>query len=256
MRKMIPMQKSATILSQVCRAGAAPKKRAASSFGLRLVGVRYDFYLSFIKLVVGFWLASLILLIIDWRSGNLTQRPRDPPFTRPDVEEVEETEEEEEERRAYRPVGSTAPPPVTITSSSIPPVATRRSTYDNTHSPFDDTNRLSAVSAVTTAAASASTAYPNTAQRNSGYSGYATPPAAVASRPSFDAYGAFSDPAPTGFGGASSSFAPPTISEANEPRISRTMQYADPYAAVRASFTSTSNGPSGAPPSYTSYTGY
>jgi len=43
------------------------------------------------------------------------------------------------------------------------------------------------------------------------------------SRPSIDAYGAFSDPAPTGFD------APPT-----SPGVSRTMQYADPYAAVRA----------------------
>lgn len=210
----------------------------------------------FFWLAFGFWLASLILLIIDWRSGNLTQRPRDPPFTRPDVEEVEEAEEEEEEeRRAYHPVGSTVPPPVTIATSTIPPVATRRPTYDNPNSPFDDMNRLSAISAATTAAASASTAYPNTAQRNSGYSGYATPPAA-ASRPSLDAYGAFSDPAPTGFGGVSNSFAPQTTAEANGPRISRTMQYADPYAAVRASLTS-SNGSLGAPPpSYTSYTGY
>ncbi|KAL4066822.1 hypothetical protein V8B97DRAFT_1949111 [Scleroderma yunnanense] len=212
----------------------------------------------FFWLTFGFWLASLILLIIDWRSGNLTQRPRDPPFTRPDVEEVEEEEEEEEEHRAYQPVGSTAPPPVMTTA--IPPVATapaRRSTYDNsnvTNSPFTDTNRFSAVSS-TAAATPASTAYPNNVQRNSGYSGYATPPAAV-SRQSLDVYGAFSDPAPTGFGGVSSSFAPPANSEANGPRISRTMQYADPYAAVRASLTSNASSSAAPPPSYTSYTGY
>ena len=43
------------------------------------------------------------------------------------------------------------------------------------------------------------------------------------SRSSIDAYGAFSDPAPTGFDAAPTS-----------PGVSRTMQYADPYAAVRA----------------------
>ncbi|KAF8484371.1 hypothetical protein JB92DRAFT_3085683 [Gautieria morchelliformis] len=45
------------------------------------------------------------------------------------------------------------------------------------------------------------------------------------SRPSIDAYGAFSDPTPSGFD------APAPAS----PGVSRTMQYADPYAAVRAS---------------------
>ncbi|KAJ8580575.1 hypothetical protein M405DRAFT_834049 [Rhizopogon salebrosus TDB-379] len=52
-----------------------------------------------------------------------------------------------------------------------------------------------------------------------------------------DAYGAFSDPAPSGFGGVSTTYAPPP---------------ADPYAAVRASLaTSTTS-----PPSYEPYTGY
>ena len=255
MRTTIPMQKSAQTLSLACRAGAAPKKQPASSFGLHSVGI-HAFHSFLLTPPVGFWLASFVLLIIDWRSGNLTQRPRDPPFTRPDIEEVEEEEEEEEEeRRPYRPVGSAAPPPITTTSSAIPPVAARRPTYDNSHvaSPFADTNRLSAVSSAPTTVTTASTAYLSTAQRNSGYSGYATPPAAT-SRPSLDAYGAFSDPAPTGFGGVSNSYAPSAPSEASGPRISRTMQYADPYAAVRASLAP--SGSSGAPPSYTSYTGY
>lgn len=213
----------------------------------------------FFWLAFGFWLASLVLLIIDWRSGNLTQRPKDPPFTRPDVEEVEE-EEDEPEHTAYRPVGSVAPLPaaaVSQTTTAIPPVATavpRRSTYDDSNaanSPFDDSNRFSGVSATTTAPMSSG--YSSGAYRDSGYSGYATPPAAT-SRHSLDVYGAFSDPAPTGFGGVSSSFTTTSTADANAPRVSRTMQYADPYAAVRASLTS--GGTSGPPPSYTSYTGY
>lgn len=54
---------------------------------------------------------------------------------------------------------------------------------------------------------------------------YSSPP----SRPSIDAYGAFSDPLPTGYSNPNA-YAPP---ESN--RMSRTMQYADPYAAVQAS---------------------
>lgn len=55
-------------------------------------------------------------------------------------------------------------------------------------------------------------------------------------RPSIDTYGAFSDPAPSGFG------APPS------PGVSRTMQYADPYAAVRASLGNAPPMPQPAPP--------
>lgn len=201
----------------------------------------------------GFWLASLVLLIIDWRSGNLTTRPLDPPFTRPDVEEAEE-EEEEPESTAYQPVGSAAPPPAQTsqTTTILPPAVTapRRSTHDNSDvasSPFDDSNRWSA--ATTTTTAPSTTTYSSSALRNSGY---ATPPAA-ASRPSLDAYGAFSDPAPSGFGGVSSSFASPSTGDPNAPRISRTMQYADPYAAVRASLAATGHAP---PPSYESFSGY
>ncbi|KAF9243555.1 hypothetical protein BU15DRAFT_42893 [Melanogaster broomeanus] len=186
----------------------------------------------FFWLTFGFWLASLVLLIIDWRSGNLTTRPLDPPFTRPDIEEVEE--EEELETTAYRPVAA----------------AQRGSTYDSSdapNSPFTDSNRWTPATA-----APSTTAYPSNAYRTSEYPGYTTPPAA-ASRPSLDAYGAFSDPAPSGFGGVSSSFAPPSTGDPNAPRISRTMQYADPYAAVRASLVA--SGHSVGPPSYEPYSG-
>jgi len=80
---------------------------------------------------------------------------------------------------------------------------------------------------------------------------------AGASRPSMDAYGAFSDPAPSGFG---SSNQPPVLPEVDVgPRVSRTMQYADPYAAVRAQIAA-GDAPAGTatppPPGYESYQGY
>jgi len=106
-----------------------------------------------------------------------------------------------------------------------------------------------------------------------------TPTPQVAGRPSMDAYGAFSDPAPSGFGTSrynqvtndyphSYSTAPPVRSNAVGPPIlpepdlgpmvSRTMQYADPYAAVRASIAGQQGGSptSAVPPSYESYQGY
>lgn len=72
-----------------------------------------------------------------------------------------------------------------------------------------------------------------------------------------DAYGAFSDPAPSGFGGVSASHAPATSeSESGAPKVSRTMQYADPYAAVRASLASGTSAPAATTSSYEPYTGY
>jgi len=72
------------------------------------------------------------------------------------------------------------------------------------------------------------------------------------SRPSMDAYGAFSDPAPTGYGqGAQSGGAPVSP-------VSRTMQYADPYAAVRGRIAQAGGAaaaPTAQPPSY-DYLGY
>jgi hypothetical protein len=54
-------------------------------------------------LVSGFWLASFVLLILDWRAGNLGTPPRDPPFTRPDAD----VEEGEEGEHSYQPVANT-----------------------------------------------------------------------------------------------------------------------------------------------------
>lgn len=61
-------------------------------------------------------------------------------------------------------------------------------------------------------------------------------------RQSMDTYGAFSDPAPSGFN---------TGSQPPSPGVSRTMQYADPYAAVRANIGPRVGQPNiGGPPSY------
>jgi len=94
----------------------------------------------------------------------------------------------------------------------------------DTTSPFSDVYRYSGASA---------------GVGNSSPGGYNIP-SAPQPRPSLDAYGAFSDPPPSGFG----------ASPGNNgvTGVSRTMQYAnvDPYAAVRASVASEST----APPSY------
>jgi hypothetical protein len=221
----------------------------------------------FFWLAFGFWLASFILLIIDWRSGNLTSPPRDTPFTRPDVdvEEGEEVEEvEEEDGHSYQPV-----------ATNTVPTYPNQSTYDNSNasaSPFADSNRLSI------APTNTSTAYlpptntnrfstaDSSANRTSAYSTAPTTTTAPTtstnaayptSRPSMDAYGAFSDPAPSGFGGVSASYAP-TASESGSgaPKVSRTMQYADPYAAVRASLASGTGASAPTKSSYEPYTGY
>jgi len=170
------------------------------------------FWLAFIS-----WACTLGLLIVAWRSGELVQHnsgPRDPPFQHPPT--VSELEgEEEEEGSSYQ---------------HIPPVRRQTSDNDSPHSPFNDSNRYG------------------------GGNSYANAPAA--GRPSMDTYGAFSDPAPSGFGGGYTggpdriSSVPPQIPEI--PGVSRTMQYADPYAAVRANITHQPQ----TPPSYDSYGGY
>ena len=172
----------------------------------------------------GFWLASLALLIMDWRSGKLAG-PRDPPFNPPEAHEEGYAyghEEEEEESTAY---------------SSIPPVSQRQTTYDDAGapaSPFADPSRY----------------------RDSDATAYSPAPAGIpAGRPSMDAYGAFSDPAPSGFGtgspGGYAAPAPPASPPPPpQPAVSRTMQYADPYAAVRATIGQPA--PS-TPPSYDGY---
>ncbi|KAJ8509563.1 hypothetical protein ONZ45_g8290 [Pleurotus djamor] len=127
----------------------------------------------------------------------------------------------------------------------IPPAQTGQyrgsgaDTSNTDNSPFADANRYSDYNS------------------NTAYS----PTVPVASRPSMDVYGAFSDPAPSGFAASSQansspySSGPPVLPEPDVgPRVSRTMQYADPYAAIRANIGS--NPPAATPPSYESYQGY
>lgn len=168
----------------------------------------------FFWLVFVFWVASLILTILDWRNGKST-RPRDPPFV-PPVEDA--TELDEEDSLYDRPT---------------------KSAYEHSNSsgPFSDSNRYSGVPTVPSAGP---------------YSGAPQIP-----RQSFDSYGAFSDPAPSGFAPPTTSppsFAPSLSPPPENPRISRTMQYADPYARVRDAVSQSAAVP--AAPAYSSYNPY
>lgn len=163
---------------------------------------------------------------MDWRSGKI-HRPCDPPFHPPSVHE-DGFEDGDDEESAY---------------SHIPPVSHRASTYDDSNaqqsSPFSDANRFR----------DSGPSVPSSAAMPGGYGGGGIP----AGRPSMDAYGAFDDPPPSGFGAA-----PPAPESPSGPPVSRTMQYADPYAAVRAQIAPPPGSPPGAavPPSYESYQGY
>ncbi|KAF8274782.1 hypothetical protein EI94DRAFT_1713038 [Lactarius quietus] len=149
----------------------------------------------FFWLVFGAWVGTSALSFREWRK-NRSSRPRDPPFEHPDVDDGDE-------ESAYEVVPHLKRDP-------------------ESDSPFSDTYRYSGAS---------STMIDSSAGYNS--PGKYSIPSAPQPRPSLDAYGAFSDPAPTGF-------APPS-SDNGASGISRTMQYADPYAAVRASITSAPN---------------
>lgn len=171
----------------------------------------------FLWFAFAFWGASLGYLIWQWRQGKLNA-PRDPPFQRPQST-MEEGRDEEDEEADYH---------------VIPPVRESETSSYSQPNPFADSNR---------------------------YDSSSSSPYSVPSRPSMDAYGAFSDPAPSGFGGNNTPTPgrtgfgerPPVIPEPDlGPKVSRTMQYADPYAAVRANLAAGSQGP----PSYDSYQGY
>ena len=161
---------------------------------------------------------------MDWRSGRLP-RPRDPPFHPPVEVHEEGYEEDNDEESSYH---------------HIPPVSHRTTTYDDNNaqsSPFSDNSRFR------------DSDVPSSVLPGGEYGGGGVP----AGRPSMDAYGAFSDPAPSGFG----SVAPPTSPGGMpQPAVSRTMQYADPYAAVRASINPSLGAASSTPPSYETYQGY
>jgi len=191
----------------------------------------------FLWFAFGFWAASLVLLILDWRSGRISG-PRDPPFNASTLHDHVFEEGEGDEESAYE---------------HTPAVTQRNSTYDDSnvvHAPYSDV--AGAGRFKDSSDADSPGAYPS-------------PPsgAMATSRPSMDAYGAFSDPAPTGFGsGGSSSGSYPAGAAAPSspgaaPAVSRTMQYADPYAAVRTTIGSPAAASGvAAPPSYEGYQGY
>lgn len=157
------------------------------------------------------WLASLGWLIYEWRSGKL-HAPRDPPFTRP-VDDYDHEHDEEDEESTYGRI----PPARSNSNPNSYSSSNMMNANSNADSPFADSNR---------------------------YSG----------RQSVDAYGAFSDPAPTGFGSSAPGYSTaPRLPDPDfgggfaaspppQPQVSRTMQYADPYAAVRASIASAASG--------------
>jgi hypothetical protein len=188
------------------------------------------------------------MLILDWRSGKLfAHNQRDTPF-QPPIRDEEEAEEDD-----YVDIPPRQPRPASPGYDS-PNTSGGYAQLNSQH------RRYSGIPA-------------SSSQTPSPYSG-----PAAAGRPSMDAYGAFSDPAPSGFGSSGynnnnsnsgnnsphrhnrTSVAPPTVPEPDfgQPMVSRTMQYADPYAAVRASIGAGSpTAPQqGLPPSYESYTGY
>lgn len=138
---------------------------------------------------------------MDWRSGK-SSRPRDPPFTRP-AEVDEDYDDAADEESAYNH-----------------PVDHRSPTLDQSR-PEEDRYPSTAPSIPPIYFSDNST--PAQTPQSGGYT---SPP----SRPSMDVYGAFSDPVPSGY-------SDPNPYSQPEPRVSRTMQYADPYAAVRASIT-------------------
>ncbi|KAK0193619.1 hypothetical protein F5146DRAFT_1031459 [Armillaria mellea] len=161
----------------------------------------------FLWLAFVFWTASLGLLIWEWRKAGgrplRGRKPQDEPFAPPmDHESVTQYDEDDDDTSN---IVSHAQP-----SGGVVP-----------QDPFSDTSRYSGVSAQRPA----STAY--------------------SGRPSMDQYGAFSDPAPSGYSAGYSaspytstttpgSFVPVLPEPDLGPQVSRTMQYADPYAKVKA----------------------
>ncbi|KAG8968598.1 hypothetical protein FRC03_006718 [Tulasnella sp. 419] len=144
------------------------------------------------------WAGTLGLAIKDWRSGKL-HRPRDPPFTHPIVDTAHDDES------SYYPANRDARQTLTTHEEEE---------EEEDQSPFNDPQ-----------------------PRYGEGPAPSLPPVDVGPRPSVEVYGAFSDPAPTGYG--------------NTEGVSRTMQYADPYAAVRANIGGPrSPGQSQPPPTY------
>jgi len=174
----------------------------------------------FFWLAAIFWVCSAYLTFRDWRTGKSERertrnQARDPPFTHPDdpsgyapsirdgysAADAEAGEGGYDDRDRDAEYGRTER--YSGSAPQLPPLRQQSSGLtsgvSNPTSPFSDANRVPA-----------------------------------APRQSIDAYGAFSDPEPTGYNPSS-------------PGVSRTMQYADPYAAVTATLNRASASPSPEP---------
>ncbi|KAF7789747.1 hypothetical protein EIP86_000693 [Pleurotus ostreatoroseus] len=194
----------------------------------------------FFWLAFGFWLATFILAVLDWRSGKAS-RPRDPPFVHPedpeDFDDDDATTGAGDNRKSAYSMSS----PTTYSNPYDP-------ANNSSQSPFSDNNRYSGVS----------TTAPTT---TSAYGTAPSVPSIPAPRQSMDVYGAFSDPAPTGYTQPTPppTFAPPISPPPTGP--SRVLQYAtsaaaaDPYDAVRSKLNASraQSPPRSQPPSYSSY---
>lgn len=146
------------------------------------------------------WGATFAIILKEWRQGKTRGRPRDPPFTNP----IEHSHEASDTSSYY---------PSRSAPGGIRRPLTDVDEDEEPQSPFNDP--------------------PQT--RYAAGNAPSLPPVDTGPRHSIDAYGAFADPAPTGYND-------PPVPEG----VSRTMQYADPYAAVRANI-----GPrTGQPPGY------
>jgi hypothetical protein len=156
-------------------------------------------------------MASLILNIIYWRN-NKGLRPRDPPFEPP-------FDPASDSRGESRPV----------------------STIDQDHDEDDDEE--SQYGHVPQLNDNAATSPFSDANRARPYSGYSAGSATTGPRASVDNYGAFNDPVPSGYGASAPDFGQASGLAGNASAgVSRTMQYADPYAAVRASIAGSAGG--------------
>ena len=223
----------------------------------------FFFFRKSLLFLIVFWVGSLGMLVLDWKSGKLFAHynPRDAPFDPPPIRDEEE--EHEGEEGGYENVR-----PNVISGSGYDARPGGGSGYIQPSSSQQQPRRYSGL--------------PPSSHHPSSYSGTPAQPPPPQPRPSMDAYGAFSDPAPTGFGASydddalpspfshtrgggtgSGTFPEPDLGAGTgSPMVSRTMQYADPYAAVRASIVTGGGGgrtatpPQGLPPSYESYPGY
>lgn len=161
------------------------------------------FWLAFIS-----WGATFTVVLKEWREGKVrgSSRPRDPPFTAP----IEHSHEDSEASSYYPPTGE---------RDAMRPLSHIQEEDDEAQSPFND---------------------PPQTRYGAGPPPTLPPVNTGHGRQSMDTYGAFSDPAPSGY-------------LDNPEPVSRTMQYADPYAVVRSSIgprSPTAGAAGAAPPSY------